>query len=317
MWLVWEDVFPALRVLNEFTLWGYTSVVDGQTTIVPVTLGNLGLAGLIVFGTWVAAKRLPAVMHLVLLRHFALSAGGVYTVTTLSSYVISVVGDIIAVGILGFKWSQIQWLVAALGVGIGFGLQEIVANFISGLIILFERPIRVGDIVTVGSTDGTVSRIRIRATTIRDFDGKELLVPNKEFISGQLLNWSLSDPVTRVIVPVGVAYGSDVQKAMALMMDAAREIRLVLAHPSPVVYFESFGDNGLLLKLRCFIGSINDRLPAIRALHVTIERKFREADISISFPQRDVHVDFAGPVEVRMASGASERKNDARPGDGQ
>jgi potassium efflux system protein len=105
---------------------------------------------------------------------------------------------------IGAQWSQLQWLVAALGVGIGFGLQEIVTNFISGLIILFDRPVRVGDIVTVGDTDGVVTKIRIRATTIRNWDRKELLVPNKEFITGRLLNWSLSDQMTRVVIIVGV-----------------------------------------------------------------------------------------------------------------
>lgn len=301
LWLVWEDVFPALRVLNEFNLWSYSSVVDGQPATVQVTLGSLGLAALIGVMTWMGSIHLPGLIRMFLSSQFGLSAGGVYTITTLSGYVISVIGVLVVVSILGFKWSQIQWLVAALGVGIGFGLQEIVANFISGLIILFERPIRVGDIVTVGNTDGVVPRIRIRATTIRDFDRKELLVPNKEFISGQLLNWSLSDPVTRILVPVGVAYGSDVQRAMDLMMKAARESRFVLNYPKPMVTFESFGDNSLLLQLRCFIGSVNDRLPAISDLHVSIDRKFREAEISIAFPQRDVHIDTTRPLEIRVS----------------
>jgi potassium efflux system protein len=301
LWLVWEDVFPALRVLNQFNLWSYASVVDGQPATVQVTLGSLGLAAIIGVMTWAATLHLPGLIRMFLSSQFGISAGGVYTVTTLAGYAISVIGTLVVVSILGFKWSQIQWLVAALGVGIGFGLQEIVANFISGLIILFERPIRVGDIVTVGNTDGVVTRIRIRATTIRDFDRKELLVPNKEFISGQLLNWSLSDPVIRIIVPVGVAYGSDVQRAMELMMRAARESKYVLKKPKPMVTFESFEDNSLLLKLRCFIGSVDDRLSAISDLHVSIDRKFREADISIAFPQRDVHIDTTRPLEIKVS----------------
>ena len=310
LWLVWEEVFPALRVLNEFTLWSYTAVDGGQSTTVPVTLGSLGLAVLIGCATWVSARHLPTLVQVVLREQLSVSAGALYTVKTLSGYVVSVIGGFMVVSILGFKWSQIQWLVAALGVGIGFGLQEIVANFISGLIILFERPIRVGDIVTVGSTDGVVTRIRIRATTIRDFDRKELLVPNKEFISGQLLNWSLSDPVTRILVPVGIAYGSDVEKAMDLMAQAARETAQVLGDPAPLVTFESFGENSLLLNLRCFVGSVNDRLPAVSALHMAIDRKFREARISIAFPQRDVRIDSLRPLEVRV-SRESKRQDDA------
>jgi potassium efflux system protein len=117
---------------------------------------------------------------------------------------------------IGFRWSSVQWLIAALGVGLGFGLQEIVANFICGLIVLFERPFKVGDTVTIGEVNGTVSRIRIRATTIVDWDRKELIVPNMEFITGQLINWSLSDPITRFIIPVGIAYGSDTELAEKL-----------------------------------------------------------------------------------------------------
>ena len=160
----------------------------------------------------------------------------------MSKYSIAAIGALAALSIIGARWSQVQWLAAALSVGIGFGLQEIVANFISGIIILFERPIRVGDVVTVGDTSGTVTRIQIRATTIRNWDRQELLVPNKEFITGRLLNWSLSDETTRIKVPVGVAYGSDVQRAMALMDEAAREHKKVLEEPPPSVVFDCFGD---------------------------------------------------------------------------
>ena len=197
-------------------------------------------------------------------------------------------------------WSRLQWLIAALGVGIGFGLQEIVANFISGLIFLFERPIRVGDVVTVGDTEGAVSRIQIRATTIRTWDGQELLVPNKEFITGRLLNWSLSDQTTRLKVPVGIAYGSDVQQAMKLMDDAARQNQTILSDPAPYVMFLGFGDNALQLELRCFVGVQSHRLPAITNLHEVINRYFNEAGISISFPQRDVHLDASKPLDVRI-----------------
>jgi potassium efflux system protein len=266
----------------------------------PVNLADVGLVVLIGIITLAATRRFPALLEIVLLKHLDMTSGGRYTATTLSRYVIGGIGLVLAAGILGFSWAQIQWLVAALGVGIGFGLQEIVANFISGLIILFERPIRVGDVVTIGNTDGVVTRIRIRATTIRDFDRKELLVPNKEFISGRLLNWSLSDPVTRILVPVGVAYGSDVQKAMALMVEAAEKNPMVLDDPKPISSFDGFGDNALLLTLRCFIGSVEYRLPATSDLHQAIDQKFREAGISIAFPQRDIHIDTSRPLDIRI-----------------
>ena len=145
-----------------------------------------------------------------------------------------------------------------------------------------------------------VTRIRMRATTIRDFDSKELLVPNKEFISGRLLNWSLTDSVTRIMIPVGLAYGGDVQKAMALMVEAAKENSMVLEDPVPITTFDSFGDNALLLTLRCFIGSVDYRIPAQSDLHKAIDQKFREAELSMAFPQRDIHLDPSKPFAIRI-----------------
>jgi potassium efflux system protein len=300
LWLVWREVLPALNIFKEFTLWSYTVNQNGQSTVVPVTLADAGLTVLISIITLTATLHLPAVLKIALFQHLRMGPGGQYTAIALTRYSIGGIGVLVIADILGFSWSQIQWLVAALGVGIGFGLQEIVANFISGLIILFERPIRVGDVVTVGSTDGVVTRIRIRATTIKDFDGKELLVPNKEFISGHLLNWSLSDPVIRILVPVGVAYGSDVQTAMRLMLQAAQENPLILEMPSPIVTFDSFGDNSLLLTLRSFVGSVDERVAAKSALHLSIDQMFREAEITMAFPQRDVHLDATKPLEIRV-----------------
>jgi potassium efflux system protein len=159
----------------------------------------------------------------------------------------------------------------------------------------------VGDVVTVGDTDGVVARIQIRATTIRTWDRLELLVPNKEFITGRLLNWSLSDQTTRLKIPVGVAYGSDVQKAMALMNEAAEENKSVLDDPKPSIIFEAFGDNTLNLVLRCFVGTQDDRMPTITALHEAINEKFNKAGIVIAFPQRDVHLDTSRPLDVRLS----------------
>ncbi|HYQ72766.1 MAG TPA: mechanosensitive ion channel domain-containing protein, partial [Gammaproteobacteria bacterium] len=305
-WIIWSEVLPAFGILKEVVLWHHNAVVDGEDRLVPVTLADLGLAILVVIATLVAVKRLPALLEIVLLQRFRMTSGSRYTVTALTTYSIVAVGAFLFFRMVGADWSKLQWLFAALGVGIGFGLQEIVANFISGLIILFERPIRVGDVVTVGETDGVVTRIRIRATTIKNWENQELLVPNKEFITGRLLNWSLSDQTTRIKVSVGVAYGSDVQKAMQLMDQAAREHDKVLDDPSPSVIFVAFGDNALNLVLRCFVGSQNDRMPTITDLHEAINRRFNEAGICISFPQRDVHLDTSRPLDIRIQRGGSE-----------
>jgi potassium efflux system protein len=207
---------------------------------------------------------------------------------------------VLAFSTLGLQWSNIQWLVAALSVGLGFGLQEIVANFISGIILLFERPIRVGDVVTLDNTTGVVSRIRIRATTITNWDKQELLIPNKEFITGRVINWTLSDKLNRVVITVGVAYGVDVSRAMALMLEAAQENPNVLEDPKPVSSFEAFGDNALTLLLRTYLGNLDNRLATITALHQAINDKFNAAGISIAFPQRDIHLSTERPLEVRL-----------------
>jgi len=215
-------------------------------------------------------------------------------------YVIVGVGVSVFFSILGGSWSQIQWLVAALSVGIGFGMQEIVANFISGLIILFERPIRVGDTVTVGGVSGVVSRINIRATTITKYERQELLVPNKEFITSHLLNWTLTEPITRVRIPVGIAYGSDVVQAMILMKEAAEEHEKVMDDPAPSVIFESFGDNALGLLLRAFLPSLENRVSTNTDLHKAINHKFNEAGIVIAFPQRDIQLDTSDPLRISI-----------------
>ncbi|HBE93801.1 MAG TPA: mechanosensitive ion channel protein MscS, partial [Gammaproteobacteria bacterium] len=172
-WLIWSDVLPAFNILNEVTLWHHSVVVDGEKTLVPATLADIGLAILIAVATVVAMKRFPALLEILLLQRVRMTAGSRYTITTLTTYAIVGVGLVAFFNVIGADWSKVQWLFAALSVGIGFGLQEIVANFISGIIILFERPIRVGDVVTIGATDGVVTRIQIRATTIRTWDRQE------------------------------------------------------------------------------------------------------------------------------------------------
>jgi potassium efflux system protein len=305
LYLIWSSALPALHIFDDVILWHGTVIVDGAEQPLPITLGNLGQALLYAVGTWVLADRLPALLEILLLQRFHMTAAGRYTLTTLTTYVVVAVGLLLVLSTLGARWSQVQWLAAALSVGIGFGLQEIVANFISGLIILFERPIRVGDAVTVGDTDGVVTKIKIRATTIRNWDGKELLVPNKEFITGRLLNWSLSDQTTRLVLAIGIAYGSPVRQAMELLEEAARENPNVLDEPSPTVIFETFGDNALGLLLRCFVDSIDLRVSTISALNEAINNKFNAAGISIAFPQRDLHLDTIKPLRVQIEHAGS------------
>ena len=300
MYLIWSSVLPALGILDEVTLWHHMGVADGEEKLLPVTLADLGMAILIMGIMVLATRQFPAFLEMVLLQRLRITAGARYTAKTLSRYIIIATGVIVVASLLGGSWSKIQWLVAALGVGIGFGLQEIVANFICGLIILFERPIRVGDRVKVGEVEGFVTRIQIRATTIQTLDRSEFLVPNKEFITGQLLNMSLTDNINRILVSVGVAYGSDVRQAMDLMQQAASENTRVLEEPQPLVSFEQFGDNSLVLNLRCFLDSLEFRLATISELHTAINDKLNAAGIVIAFPQRDIHLDTLAPLDIRI-----------------
>jgi len=286
---IWSDVFPALGVFEDVHLWNQTDLVDGVEQTKPVTLLDLLLAAVIGVVGCILARNVPSLLEIILLRQGSVSAGGRYTAGTLTRYAITAVTVLVVLQRIGLSGSQLGWAAAALGVGIGFGLQEIVANFICGLILLFERPVRIGDVVTIGDASGVVSKIRIRATTIRDWEQKELVVPNKELITGRLLNWTLSDPVIRILISVGVAYGSDVERAMALVREAAEENPLVLDEPGPRAHFEQFGDSSLQLTLRAYTGEVADRWTVTTELHQAIDRKFRAAGIVIAFPQRDVH----------------------------
>ena len=277
-------------------------MVDGVETSRPVTPIDIVRVLLIAFVGYVAIQRVPSLLELFLRQRLDLAAGTVYAGVTLFRYTLIGVVTVVVLSSLGANWGSIQWAVAALSVGIGFGLQEIVANFISGLILLFEQPIRVGDTVTVGDTSGVVTKIRMRATTVRDWDGRELLVPNKEFITGRLLNWSLSDQQSRIVIEIGVAYGSDLPLAMRLALDAAKEHPEVLEDPEPFITFDSFGDNSLLLRLRAYLPSVDRRLSTSSEIREVVNDKYNEAGVVIAFPQRDVHLNTVGPLEVNVTT---------------
>ncbi|MFW6164055.1 MAG: mechanosensitive ion channel domain-containing protein, partial [Planctomycetota bacterium] len=312
LWFIWSDVLPALGILRRVVLWETTGKVtevvagpEGAETrqlveqSVPVTLADVVLGVLIAATTVMASRNLPGLLQITVLHRLPFDQGLRFAITAIVRYVIIVVGVVLALGIIGLGWSKVQWLVAALGVGLGFGLQEIVANFVSGLIILFEQPMRVGDTVTVGETTGTVTEIRIRATTITDWDRKELLVPNKEFITGRLLNWTRSDEVVRIIFPVGIAYGSDTALAERTLLRVADECPLILDEPGPSVLFHGFGTSALQFQLRAFIPEMKRYYDAWHQVHMAIDRAFREAGIEIAFPQQDIHLRSArAPLRI-------------------
>ncbi|MFA5983338.1 MAG: mechanosensitive ion channel domain-containing protein [Methylococcaceae bacterium] len=290
LWLTWDNILPAFSFLDEIVLWKHAAIVDNQEIQQPVTLTNLMLSGLYVFVTVIAVRNFSGLMELLLFRRIDIEHGSRYAINQLSQYLLITIGFISVANELGGSWSQVQWLVAALGVGLGFGLQEIFANLVSGIILLFERPIRVGDTVTIGDVSGKVSRIQMRATTLIDWDQKELIVPNKNFITSQLVNWTLSDAITRVVIPIGIAYGSDIEMAQKVMMDTVKATPMVLTDPEPRVLFLGFGDSSLNFTIHIYVSELGNRLPTTHDLHFRLEKAFREHKIEIPFPQRDIHI---------------------------
>ncbi len=283
VWTIWKDVLPALAQLRTIQIYQ-----AGPQEI--VTLGAVVTALVVIVITVMVARNVPGLLEIVILRHLPLDRGVRFAIITICRYLLVVIGTVLAFTELGIGWAKVQWLIAAMTVGLGFGLQEIFANFISGLIMLFEQPIRVDDVVTVGDVTGRVTMIRIRATTIRRWDQRELIVPNKEFITGRLINWTLSDNILRRDFPVGIVYGSDIRKAEQLLYDIARNHPLVLQEPKPIVLFKGFGDNSLEFELRVCFAGIESNLPVWHDINFAIDDAFRAAGIEIAFPQRDIHI---------------------------
>lgn len=303
LWLIWSQVLPALQIFNRVELWDTVVEVaekvqhaDGPATLErhtvnrPITLGHLLIAIAILSVTSIATRNLPGLLRITILDRLPMQRGGKHAVAIISRYVVAVAGIIFACQTVGMRWSSVQWLVAAMTVGLGFGLQEIFANLVSGLILLFEQPIRMGDLVTVGGLTGKVTRMQIRATTITDFDRRELVVPNKKFITDDVINWTLTDPITRVVIPIGVAYGSDTKLTHDTLRAVAQKHPLVLREPAATAVFTGFGDSTLSFELRFYLGSRDVYGQVLHEMNTSIDSAFREANLEIAFPQQDIHI---------------------------
>lgn len=298
LWLTWKNILPAFSFLDDIVLWRRLAKTDDQDIYEPVTLTNLLLAGFYIFFIVIAIRNFYSVMELLVFRRLSIAAGNRYAVNQLARYLLVALGIILVFNELGGSWAQVQWLVAALSVGLGFGLQEIFANLVSGIILLFERPIRIGDTVTIDNVTGKVSRIQMRATTLIDVDQKDLIIPNKTFITNQLVNWTLSDTTTRLVIPIGIAYDSDVDKALKVMVDTVRSTPRVLAEPEPSVLFDGFGENSLNFVIRIYVSELAHRLPVTHDLLMRLEKTLREHEIEIPVPQRNVYVRTA-PADAK------------------
>jgi small-conductance mechanosensitive channel len=312
--LIWLRLLTVLLIWLAFGitvvgLWGYSdtfwSLIRqgitegfqlGPVRIIPIhwVTAIVVFSILVALVSWTRNEVLPG-----WIKKSRIERGAQEAIVTLSGYVGMIIAAIIGLSLAGFSFTNLAIIAGALSVGIGFGLQNIVNNFISGIILLFERPIRTGDWVVVGNTEGYVRKISIRSTQIETFDRADVIVPNSELISNQVTNWMLRDPWGRVIVPVGVAYGSDVEKVREVLLAIASEHPLVITDNSrvspPRVLFRGFGDSSLNFELRCFIRNVDQRLVTLSELNFAIEKGLREANIQIPFPQRDLHLRSIDP----------------------
>ena len=284
LWGISESYFTTVKswLLEGFSL--------GESRIVPLRI----LAGFLFFALlWTLGRGVKANMEKRWLVDTLLGPSSQDAVVTFTGYLGIIFALLVGLGVAGMDFTRFTIIAGALSVGIGFGLQNVVNNFVSGLILLFERPIKRGDWISVGGTEGYVERISVRSTVVRTFDGADVIVPNSEFISSQVTNWMLDDPRGRIRVPVGVAYGSDTALVKKLLLDIAGDHPQIIVDgslPLPWVLFIEFGESSLNFELRCFIRNIDQRPLVSSELNFAIDAAFRKHKIAIPFPQREVRV---------------------------
>jgi small-conductance mechanosensitive channel len=255
-----------------------------------INLGLLLAAAATLYVSFLLSWSLPKVIMDEKVAGASLERGGRISISRLIQYFIIFIGFLVTIMLLGLDLTKLTIILSALGVGIGFGLQGIVNNFISGLILLFEQPVRVGDRIEITDNWAEIKKIGLRATTVRTFDESEVIIPNANLVSNEVTNWTLSNRQARIITPVGVVYGSDIPLVIGTLMACAEDHEMVAKSPPPQVLFRSFGESSLDFELRVWINDVNNRLLVSSELHQEIDRRFREANIEIAFPQRDLHL---------------------------
>lgn len=287
-----------------------------------VTVGNLDftLGNLVAFAitVWLAlwvSRLLRVILEDEVFPRASLGRGVPHAISAVAQYGVLLIGFLLAAGAAGFDWSRITLLAGAFGVGVGFGLQNVVNNFVSGLILLFERPIQVGDIVQQGELTGEVRRIGVRSSTVRTYEGAEVIVPNADLISQQVVNWTLSDRTRLIAIPVGVAYGTAPERVLTLLDEVARGHADVLADPPPAALFTGFGESSLGFELRVWSERPERRLATRSELLLAIHSALDAAGIEVPFPQRDLRVVAIADAAARALAGrsASAREPDGEP----
>jgi small-conductance mechanosensitive channel len=285
------------QILDAAQIWdplweGLGTLLGARLGYGPVTfsIGSVLAFGVTLYVSWQLARFLSFTLDQEVFSRVRMPPGVPFALTTFTRYAVLVGGFVAAVSILGFSWDRLSLLIGALGVGIGFGLQNVVNNFVSGVILLFERPVRVGDRVQLDDLIGVVSTIGIRASRVRTFDGSDVMVPNGDFISARVINWTLSDQRRRVILPVGVAYGTKPARVLEILEQVAQRNPDVLAEPAPEALFRAFGPSSLDFELRAWTESERGYLSVLSDLAVATEEALETAGIQIPLPQRDLHL---------------------------
>jgi small-conductance mechanosensitive channel len=269
----------------------------------PVTLGSILTSLAILAGSWLLARIARQLIAHRLLGKAQVDLGVRYAIGRILGYVILFLGIVMSLQTLGVNAGALTVFSGALGIGLGIGLQDIAKNFISGIIILIERPVQIGDRIEIGDLNGDVIEIRARATVIRTNDDVHLIVPNSKFISDAVTNRSFGRRRVRYGIPVGVSYGSDPRTVEAALLDAAKRSSNVLADPAPSVWFVGFGDSSLDFELRCWTETMLNRPGVFRSeINFLIHAALKERGIEIPFPQRDLHVRTAPALEALMAA---------------
>jgi len=288
----WQNIFDRVGwALSDLTIGGRTfSLTDV-------------LMGMAVFVVLVVLVRIfQRFLERRVLLQTRLDVGLRDAIKTGIGYVGVVIAALVAINTAGFDLSGLAIIAGALSVGIGFGMQSIVNNFVSGLILLVERPIKVGDWIVVGQDEGYVKRISVRSTEIRTFSNASVIVPNSDLISGRVTNWMYKDRSGRIELPIGVAYGSDTAKVREVLLECVKGRDDIKSWPRPEVVFMDFGDSALEFQLRFFIWNVDDRLSIASDIRFAMDAAFREAGIAIPFPQRDVHIVDAGGQSAAAAA---------------
>lgn len=268
----------------------------------PISISSLFFFALILFAFVLASRILKNKLLNKILTKFNIEEGLQFTLLRLTQYITIFIGLVVAFQFIGIDLSGLAVILGFLSVGIGFGLQNITSNFIAGLILLFERPIKVGDRVTVGNTEGDVENITIRSTTIKSLNNISIIVPNSDFITATVTNWSYEDTKIRVDLDVGVSYDSDLDLVIKALMEIADENPEVLQNPRAEVHLKEFGDSSWNMRLRIWIADPKRHYYVRSAINMAIVRKFRQYNIEIPFPQRDLHVRSSVPIQAASAS---------------